>query len=385
MALPELAALASRLRACDIDSVESYAWRDLDDPDAGGSEVHAEEILRRWAEAGVRIIHRTSSSPAGPEASRSGYAVVRRGGRYGVFPRVILTRLIRRRRRGTAIVEIWNGVPWFSPMWSSGRGVVWLHHLHDEMWKDSLPRPLAPIGRFLETRLAPRFYRATPVMTLAETTVGPLASRGIPLGNITVVHPGIDPDFAPTGEPRESSPTLVAVGRLAPVKRFEALLDTVSEVRLTVPNVRLHIVGTGPLREHLEHAVASRNLGDAVVLEGRIERSALISLYSRAWLAVSASHAEGWGMTLTEAAACGTPAVVSDNHGHRIAVEHGVTGVVVDDLRDLGREIISLLVDHDRREEMGRAARERSRSFSWDRAAIAALTVLVEHVESQTK
>ena len=42
----------------------------------------------------------------------------------------------------------------------------------------------------------------------------------------------------------------------------------------------------------------------------------------------SASVAEGWGMTITEAAACGTPAVVTDIAGHRDAVVDGVTGVL---------------------------------------------------------
>ena len=46
-------------------------------------------------------------------------------------------------------------------------------------------------------------------------------------------------------------------------------------------------------------------------LAGHVHEDALIDLYRRAWVLVSASAREGWGMTITEAAACGTPAVVT--------------------------------------------------------------------------
>ena len=57
---------------------------------AGGSEVHADEFMRRWAAAGLEITHRTSAAVGQPAtARRNGYAVVRRGSRYSVFPRAI--------------------------------------------------------------------------------------------------------------------------------------------------------------------------------------------------------------------------------------------------------------------------------------------------------
>ena len=50
-----------RVCAAGIRRVESFAWRDLDDPEAGGSELHADEIFTRWAATGlVDIEHRTS-------------------------------------------------------------------------------------------------------------------------------------------------------------------------------------------------------------------------------------------------------------------------------------------------------------------------------------
>ena len=58
---PTLDRLTADLAQPGITRVRSFAWRDLDDPDAGGSEVHADEIFRRWHEAGLRVEHRTSA------------------------------------------------------------------------------------------------------------------------------------------------------------------------------------------------------------------------------------------------------------------------------------------------------------------------------------
>ena len=103
--------------------------------------------------------------------------MIRRGSRYTVFPRTVASELTHRMGRYDALVEIWNGVPFMSPLWCRGPHAVWLHHVHGPMWEMSLPPGLARLGRILEERIAPRFYRNSPVITLSNSSRDELVSE----------------------------------------------------------------------------------------------------------------------------------------------------------------------------------------------------------------
>ena len=77
-----------------IRRIHVLAWRDLADVEAGGSELHASTVAARWAEAGIEVAMRTSfAQGAPPDTVRDGYEVIRRAGRYAVFPRSVLAEL----------------------------------------------------------------------------------------------------------------------------------------------------------------------------------------------------------------------------------------------------------------------------------------------------
>lgn len=370
-----------QLAAAGVTRIESYAWRDRSDLDGGGSELHADEIMRRWAAAGLEIVHRTSvprSTRATGIIERNGYRVIRRGGRFDVFARVIARQLVRRTPADTAVVEIWNGVPFLSPLWAGRRRVVWVHHLHRHMWADVLPGPLAAIGRFVESRLAPPCYRATRIATLSESSADEL--RDVGLQRLTVIPPGIAPVFTPDQSRRSTTPLVVVVGRLAPVKRQRLALDALERARERVPGLRVELIGDGPDRDEIVAWVEAHDAQDWVDLRGFVDDDALVDAYRRAWLVVSASKAEGWGMSLTEAAACAAPAVATDIAGHRGSAIDGVTGVLVDDPAELWRPIAELLADPERRAAMGRAALEHASSFGWDDVAARQAELLVAAV-----
>jgi glycosyltransferase involved in cell wall biosynthesis len=382
--MTELASAAARLRAAGIRRVETYAWRDLDDAEAGGSELHADEIFRRWAEVGIEVLHRTSTADVPREFDRHGYRVIQRGGRFDVFPRVALRQAVRRRPADTATIEIWNGVPWLTPVWAPRRRMVWMHHVHREMWAEALPRPFDAVGRVVETRLAPLLYRRSCFATLSESSADDIEALGIDRRRITVIPPGVHERFVPDVSQRSAHPHVVVVGRLAPVKRQRLALDALERARQSVPELTVDLVGDGPDRSLVQAWIDDHDAADWVTVRGRVPDDDLVTAYQRAWLVLSASHAEGWGMSLTEAGACGTPSVATDIAGHRGSAIADVTGVLVADRDDLtgalARGVVNLLEDAPRRDSMALAALEHAQGLSWDAVATRHLDLLAAAV-----
>ena len=364
-----------------IRRVHVLAWRDLEDPEAGGSELHAHEVLKRWSTAGLEVVLRTSTVAGMPErVVRDGYEVVRRSGRYRVFAVAALDELRRRHGKRDALVEVWNGMPFLTPVWGRGPRMVIQHHDHSAMWPLVLSPTPARLGSLLERRLAPPFYRSTPVVTLSRSSAeGLVAGLGHRRHLIHVVEPGIHHRYGPGGTP-EQPPLVLSVGRLMPSKRVDALIRSYAEALRFVQGLRLEIIGEGPEEDALRRLAAELGIASSVVFCGRVTDDALLDAYRRATLVASASISEGWGMTITEAAACGTPAVVSDIAGHRDAVLDGRSGLLVAEPSDMAAGLVAVAGDQGHRADLSAGAVAFAARFDWDRTATEAFRVLASTV-----
>ncbi|MET0628583.1 MAG: glycosyltransferase family 4 protein, partial [Acidimicrobiia bacterium] len=296
----EIAKLGDIAAAAGLERVSILAWRDLDDPEAGGSEVHASNIAALWTEAGLDVTMRTSYAANRPMVTyRDGYRVIRKAGRYMVFPRAILSEMMGWHGGRDGLVEIWNGMPFFSPVWSRTPHVTWLHHVHAEMWKMSLPPNMARFGNFVESRLAPPIYRHTDIVTLSESSRRELVhDLKFTDERITVVPPGVDAHYTPGGA-KSPTPLVVAVGRLVPVKRFDLLIDALVATKPKHPELRAVIAGEGYCRDELLAQIHAADADDWISLPGRIDEAAKVDLYREAWVLGMTSSREGWGMIIT--------------------------------------------------------------------------------------
>jgi glycosyltransferase involved in cell wall biosynthesis len=365
--------------AAGLRAIHMLAWRDLDDPEAGGSEVHAAQVARRWAEAGIDVTMRTSFAPNRPShGARDGYRVIRKAGRYLVFPRAVASEISGRMGPRDGLVEIWNGVPFLSPMWTRGPRMVWLHHVHGEMWRQVFTPGLAKIGAQIESRWAPPLYRKTPIVTLSPSSRDLIAERlHLDRNKISVVPPGIDAVYSPGGTKSEA-PLLVAVGRLVPVKRLGRLIAGAVELRRRVPELQVVLVGDGYSRPDLEAQIADSGAEGWINLAGRLPLDQVVDLYRRAWAVTSFSGHEGWGMTLTEAAACATPSIASDIPGHRDSVVHGRTGLLGATDAELVDQLEQVLTDEKLRLQLGAGALIHAAALTWDATALGTLKVLAD-------
>ena len=357
--------------AAGLRTMHILAWRDLADVEAGGSEVHADEIASRWADAGLDVVMRTSHAAGHLErARRNGYRVVRRRGRHLVFLDAPLQELLGRDGRRDGLLEVWNGLPFFTPLWARGPRATFVHHVHADMWRAVMSPGLARLGEVLEQRIAPPLYRRSTVMTPSPSSRDDIVRRlRLPPEHVVAVANGVDERFSPGGE-RSSTPMVLTVGRLVPHKRLDLLVRAVAAARDQVSGLQLVVVGDGYERPALEAVLDELDATAWVHVLGRVSDDRLVDLYRQAWVVASASQSEGWGMTITEAAACGTPAVVTRIPGHVDVVDDGRSGLLVDAADDLTSALGRVLGDPDLRERLGRGAIERARSLSWDRAAV---------------
>lgn len=384
IATARLDKVAARALEIGLHRVQVLAWRDFEDPEAGGSELHAHRMAAAWARAGIDISMRTSAAPGQKSIStREGYQVIRKSGRYGVFPRSALSGLAGRRGRPDGLIEIWNGMPFFTPLWARCPRIVFLHHVHAAMWGMVLTPRLARVGEAIELRLAPPLYRHSRVLTPSSSSRDEILSMlHLDASRVSVVPPGVDTRFVP-GAGKSPVPLVLAVGRLVPVKRLELLVDAVARARKVVPDLRLLVVGEGYERPLLEAKVREVGGTSWVDFAGHVSDDDLADAYRRAWVLASTSLREGWNMTITEAGACGTPAVVSDIAGHRDALTDGVSGLLVDPGDAFVDALVRVLTDTGLRESLARGAVARSANLTWDATAATVLGALVQEAEAR--
>ena len=220
-------------------------------------------------------------------------------------------------------------------------------------------------------------------MTPSESTREELLELGFRPDRVTAVPNGVEESFTPGGR-RSPAPLVLAVGRFAPGEALPPRPRGGSRRRGgRLPDLRLRLVGDGPLAGELQAWVAAHDAADWVEFAGYVDRHRLPDEYRRAWVVLSASLAEGWGLSLTEAAACGTPAVATDIRGHRCSVVDGQTGLLAPPER-LGEALCTVLTDDALRDALGAAAVARARTLTWERSATGVLEVLHREVNRRS-
>ena len=214
-----------------------------------------------------------------------------------------------------------------------------------------------------------RYRSFARVIAISQAIARVLRERGIEDDRIEVIRSAVDaaafaarPDCAAMrsefGIP-DGAFTMAAAGQLIPRKGHRFLLEAARELKVTHPDCRLVIFGDGYLNTQLRDQAASLGLGDVVQFAGyRDDLDSFIGCFD---LFVHPASAEGLGVATLKAQAAGVPVVGCDAGGLPEAVEHGVTGLLVqpEDAAALCEAIATLINDDALRTSMSRAGRER--------------------------
>ena len=254
--------------------------------------------------------------------------VLQRNSRWETYKMAEVVRMLRRERVDVLHTHLFGSNTWGRLLGRLAGVPVIIAHEHwssraqNEIWMDRIMYPLS--DRILVTSEA------------SKQIV--MSSEGIPARYLSVVYNGVDmAKFAARGDRADVraelgvAPEAVligAVGRLTADKGGQdVLIRAVGRVRATCPQVRLVMVGDGPLRPGLEELTAQLGLTDTVIFTGL--RSDVPRLLSALDVFVLPSEREALPVAVLEAMAAGLPVVATRVGGIPEVVEDGATGFLV--------------------------------------------------------
>lgn len=365
-------------------------FRDPAHPEAGGAELHLEHVLLEAVRRGWQVTWLAAGFAGGTaESEYKGMRIVRRGTWWNF--NLIVPGLLRREFVGSAqpelIVEDINKAPCFTPWFTRAPVAVVIPHLFGTtVFREA--NPLVAMYVLALESLIPSAYKRCRFLVISESTRDDVVARGIPVGQVQVVHCGVDHDRYRKDDltPKAPQPTLTFVGRLRRYKGLDWVLRALPAVIARVPGARLEIIGDGPYEQELRRNVAQRKLGDSVEFLGFLPGEKKVQRLRASWAVLQPSPKEGWGLTVVEASACGTAVVASDAPGLRDSVRRDETGLLVPfgDDRALADAMVRVLTDAPLRQKLEQGGLAWAARFRWDDCGRRSMDALTGEAASAT-
>jgi len=364
--------------------------RDLGHPRAGGAEIHLSRIFSRLVARGHAVTQYSSGFPGGDRLTEiEGVSIERRGPLpvyYASVPGRV--RAAVKSSEFDLVVECLNKIPFYTPLYCRLPILAICHHLFGRVAFDQVAFPIAAAVVLAESGI-PRAYRDTFFVAISDSTREDLVERGIAPEHIVVSPPGIDPPAFEVDPRADRPPRATYVGRLERYKRVDLLLRAGALLVDRFQNLEILIIGRGPERQRLEELARDLGLEGRTRFTGFIEDRERDALLAGSRVCAFPSEKEGFGLTVIEANALGTPVVARNAPGLRDSIRHGTTGLLIDppdpatrgrgrgggrgsDATDEARcyadAMSMLMTDREEALEMRGACLEWSRRFDWDRA-----------------
>lgn len=365
-----------------------FSWRDIENPKAGGAELHTYELAKRWVKMGHPVTLVSSRWPGGSSNQmEDGVRIFRPAELYDISPYAYLKYIwqtahyYRRNLAGRfdVVIDQIHAMPIFARFFVKEKLIAFPHEVARQIWFYEAPFPASLLGYLCEP-LAYKLYTNTPFITVSPSTKKDLNRFGI--ANVSLIPEGIS--LVPLKKiPRKTScPQFISLGRLTRMKRIEETIHAFSLVSQTYSEARLIIAGrrqpANGYEEELHRLVRRLKIEEKVIFAGAVSEKEKTRLLKASWALLCTSVREGWGITVIEAAACGTPTIAYRVAGLADSVRHEETGLLTEQNTplNLANLVGRFIVDYPLRSNLSLRALEYSRHFTWDKAAAESLAVL---------
>lgn len=354
-------------------------WRDIRHEWAGGSEVYIFELAKRWVKMGHKVslfCGQDVRRDLPPEEKIDGIHIYRRGGRYTLYFWAFWYYLTKFRKECDALVDIQNGIPFFSVLYCRKPKVAFSYHVHRMQWFFEFPFPLNFVGYFFERFLFPFFYRNTQIIAISKTTRTELIKIGFKKKNIHIVYSGVEKKKNHAKNNKFSQPTILYLGRIKKYKRVDVLVRIMPLILKQIPNARLVIAGWGTEAARITDVSMKSVIRRKIKILGPVSESEKKHFLEKSWVFVNPSIGEGWGIAIIEANLYGTPAVAFNVNGLSESIRHEETGFLAKDEDDFIDKICLVLKNTKLRETMSKSSVGWAEKFNWDDAAKKSLKIL---------
>ena len=360
------------------------SWRDTRNPEGGGAERYLEKMAAGLVARGCRATIFCAAHPGAPaDETVDGIQFVRRGSKLSVYLRGMVLLLTRRLGRPDAVVDVQNGLPFFSRLVTRRPVVVLVHHVHREQWPVVYPGRTGRVGWWIERRFAPWLYRECQYVTVSQATRSELSELGVDRSRVAVVHNGTDV-WVRVDATKTHYPSICVVSRLVPHKQIEQAIAAVVQLRAELPDLRLTVVGSGWWEHKLREYAGRLEAGATVEFTGHVDEVRKQEIYERSWVMALPSLKEGWGLVVGEAAMHGTPTVAYRSAGGtQESIDDQVSGLLVDTFPEFVAALRRILIDSQTRSRLVEGAREHSGRFTWEHSQAAFAHVVVSAIRNQ--
>jgi glycosyltransferase involved in cell wall biosynthesis len=354
-----------------------YNWKDIKNPLVGGAEIITHIYAKQLVADGHRVTWFCRSFPnAKQKETIDGITVIRRGG-------VLTTywegyRYYRSlTKKPELVIDMLNTFAWQTPLYAKESKVVqYVNQLAKEVWDYGLPPPFSWCGKLFEyLELVP--YHHQKVITYAPSTVDDLVAWGYERSKIFQFRLGLDHSRYRPGK-KASYPLLVFVARMVANKRPDLVVKAFAEVLKKQPTAKLALVGSGPFKPKVDALIKRLGIAEQVLMPEKdilffqkVAGDQKVRLMQEGWCFVHPSVKEGWGMVITEAAACGTPSIATAVTGQVDAVKDGKTGLLISQnptVDELAIAMLKVIEDDTLRETMSANCLDWAAEFNWEKS-----------------
>jgi len=348
-------------------------WKDLKNPNVGGAEIIVFELCKRLVEEGNEVICYSRTFPgAKKEEFIDGIRVVRRGGTITTYLHAVFF-YRNLSPKPDLVIDMVNTLCWQTPLYIREKKLIYVNQLAKEVLKYELPFPLSTLAYYFE-RFQYLTYKKVHFICYSNSTKEDIIDMGISPTQVHVFPLGLDHiRYLPAK--KADTPLFAYVGRFVKMKRVDLCIRAMVEVIKVRPDTVLAIIGYGPDESRLIKLVNSLGLTNNVYFINKDNlffkkdpKDKKTALMQQSWALLLPSVKEGWGMVVTEANACGTPAIVSNVTGLKDAVSDGKTGIIISknpSSKELAEAMLRIINDTELRRNLSTHAISWAKKFTW--------------------